>query len=75
MDFDLKEFTLFKKYEIEKTQIPMIAHVFLSQLNRIEDFNQLEGHEMKLFTVDEALQLKVVDGDKLILNDLKTVIK
>ncbi len=71
LEFDLKEFRFFKRYDIDIGIISITAYVFLSELGSVKDFNQQEGHDMQLFTIDDALKLKTVEGDKIIFNELR----
>ena len=51
-------------------------HVFISPLkNNVYKLKQKEGVDMKLFTLDEALKLKMVgEGNKNIILTLKKIL-
>ena len=46
-------------------------YVYLAPMPSLSELNQTEGHDMKLFTVEEAKKLKMIKGDYAILDDLE----
>jgi 8-oxo-dGTP diphosphatase len=74
LSFDLKEFEYIEKFESNVSDdFKVIAHLFVSPLNNnLKRFRQKEGKSMKLFSLDEAENLKMVPKiDKLILKALR----
>ena len=72
LSFELKEFKFFKKISYKDANLEVTAHFFMAPLNfSLSLFNQKEGDDMKLFPVDEALNLKMAPWDEEILEELK----
>ncbi len=62
--YELKEFKFFKKYPSRIYGDMKVSYsVFIALLPLISEFKQTEGDLMKLFSIDEAKKLKLVDGD------------
>ncbi|MDD5133088.1 MAG: NUDIX domain-containing protein [Candidatus Nanoarchaeia archaeon] len=76
LTYDIKEFKFFKKYgPTIYGDMKITYFVFLSKLPLISKFKQVEGDSMKLFTVKETKELKLVSGDYPILDDLEEFFK
>jgi 8-oxo-dGTP diphosphatase len=77
LGYDLGEhpggFRLFRTYEVD-VPVRVCAYFYLCEVSSTEGFHQHEGDGMVFFTIDEALALKMVPGDKIILRDLKGVL-
>lgn len=78
LDFDLSgDFKFLGKFENKIKGFESEAFVFISPLvDKMEKFRQLEGEEMRLFSLEDAEKLKMGPGDKEILKELgKCLIK
>jgi len=78
LTFQLDNFKFFKKYgpKIYSDSPHEVTHfVFLAKIPRLSLFNQKEGDDMGLFTLDEAKKLRLVKADYFIIDDLMKILK
>ena len=76
LSYNIKEYKFFKKYRLQPyTDVKVNYYVYLAPIPSFSELKQLEGHDMKLFTIKEAKKLKMVKGDDIVLNDLQEYFK
>ena len=76
LDFDLEnpKFIGIDKNQVNEEKI-VERYTFIFPLeNNFSKFNQIEGDNMQLFTLDEAKNLKMVPGDELVLERLTRIL-
>lgn len=72
LTYDIKKFEFFKEYPSKIYGDMKIAYsVFTAQAPLLSEFKQAEGDSMKFFTITQAKELKLVEGDYPILDDLE----
>jgi 8-oxo-dGTP diphosphatase len=73
LNFDLKEYEYFGKYSYKIKNLFVKGTVFISPLkNNLSNFEQKEGKNMKLFSLEEAEKLKMVcEEDIQVIRDFK----
>lgn len=73
LDLDIEDYKFIGVFanQVDKSKI-IERHAFIAPLkDNLERFNQIEGDNMKMFTIEEAMKLKLVKGDDMILKKLK----
>lgn len=71
LSYQLKEYKFFKRYKLQLDKDTKIDYyIYLAPIPSLSELKQLEGDNMKLFTVKEAKKLKTVMGDNIVLDDL-----
>jgi mutator protein MutT len=72
LSYQLKNYKLFKEIKLQPhLNVKVHYYVYLAPMPPFSDLKQLEGHDMKLFTIKEAKKLKMVKGDDIVLDDLE----
>lgn len=75
LDFDLKDFKFFKRFEPSAKNYWADVFVFISPLkDKLKEFRQLEGDKMAMFTLEDAEKLKIIEGDKEIIKGLRKIL-
>ncbi|MBD3313182.1 NUDIX domain-containing protein [Candidatus Woesearchaeota archaeon] len=73
LDFDLKDYEFIGVFSNQPDDYRIIErHTFIAPLgDNLKRFRQIEGENMKLFTLEEARKAKSVKGDDLVLDKLE----
>jgi 8-oxo-dGTP diphosphatase len=73
LDFNLKEYKFIDEVTTIDERGKIIREVFISKLPPMNEIKQIEGKNMKLFTLDEAKEKKKVFGDDKVIQKLKEI--
>jgi 8-oxo-dGTP diphosphatase len=71
LNYDFDDFEKFGIYETEFKRMTLIYHMYLLEMPPLPTVTPHEGADLKLCTIEQALQLKMTDIDKEILKDLQ----
>jgi len=73
LDFDLKDYEFIGVFTNQPDDYKIIErHTFIAPLgDNLKKFRQIEGENMKLFTLEEARKAKSIKGDDLVLDKLE----
>lgn len=72
LSYQLKNYKLFKEFRLQPyPNVKVHYYVYLAPIPSLSDLKQLEGHDMKLFTIKEAKKLKMVKDDNIVLDNLE----
>ncbi|OGC43768.1 hypothetical protein A3J98_00580 [candidate division WS6 bacterium RIFOXYC1_FULL_33_10] len=74
MGYDIKKYSYFKKYTFIPTNKPdlqLTYHMYLAKAPDIDTLNIHSRGGIKVFTLKQALRLKITEKDKEILNDIR----
>ena len=72
LNFELKEFKFFKKYQRALTQDYFVtSYFFLAPFPGFDKLKQEEGKDMKLFTISEIKKQKILSIDHPIMAELE----
>ncbi len=74
LDFDLKEFTQITYFKNIAEDLGRVfhTHIFFAPLkDNLKEFKQQEGKNMNLFTIKEAMKLKILKCDDKLLKIVK----
>lgn len=74
LNYDLEEFRFLGKIERIVGEVLQKEHVFVAQLPT-KKLELLEGSEMKLFSIDEALNLQMFASSSAVLHMMKVELK
>ena len=74
LSFDLTnyKFVGMDKYEDDKKVVE--KYFFISPLGELSDFKQMEGDNMQVFSLSEAVELKIAPSDKIIIKRLEELL-
>ena len=71
--YEVKRFSRFETYEIIYEEKKVKVNFYLVPFSDISQFKLQEGDGMRLYTIDEALELKMMPHDKKVIEDLKKI--
>ena len=69
--YDLKDFSYFKKRVVVYDGKSYEINIFLSKINDVSKFKQMEGQGMNFFSFREAKELDLFTHDYSLIDDLK----
>lgn len=71
LTYKVKEFSFFKKHIFETEEHHFELNIFLIHFANTSQFEQKEGKEMALFSLEEAKNLKMMPQDNEVIKDLQ----
>lgn len=78
MGFEIKDYKYFKKYTFipsNKPDLELTYHMYIAQVENKKVFNIHKKGGIGEFSLEEALELEIMDIDKEIIRDLMRVVR
>ena len=75
LSYEVKNYKFFKEFKLKFYDNTKINYyVYIAPMPLLSKLKQIEGNDMKLFTIQEAKKLKMVKSDYTVLDDLEKIL-
>ena len=76
LSYEFKDYKFFKEFKLTfYDNVKIHYYAYVAPMPLLSKLKQLEGHDMKLFTIQEAKKLKMVKSDYIVLDNLENLHK